>query len=341
MTVEDKVKGSLFGLAFGDAYGAPTEFMSIDEIISRWSIYGPLDLEGDPACVTDDTQMAIAVANALISCKANSLTPECLESALRHSFIEWLNSPDNNRAPGMTCLTACEALEVGKQWVEATVKNSKGCGANMRVTPVGLLQVNGSNLADETCAAIAQFQAALTHGHPTALAASNLTAWATKYLLNQSNLNTFSKDLREYAISQRHIYHAQWLGTLWQRPAVESSQQFIARGWDEVLNVLDRLDAALQSPDYDADPCLATGAGWVAEEALVTGLLCFLLYSDRPKKALQRAATTSGDSDSIACLTGAFAGAYLGMSAWSEDWVSRIEYREQLERLAIALTSRS
>jgi ADP-ribosylglycohydrolase len=57
------------------------------------------------------------------------------------------------------------------------------------------------------------------------------------------------------------------------------------------------------------------------------------LYPEEPVKALQRAAVTSGDSDSIACLTGAFAGAYLGMSIWSEDWISRIEYRERLDKL--------
>jgi ADP-ribosylglycohydrolase len=337
MTVEDKIRGSLFGLAFGDAYGAPTEFMSVDEIISRWPVCGPVDLEGDPARVTDDTQMAIAVGDALISCKADSFTPECLGSAIRHAFIRWLNSPDNNRAPGMTCLTACEALEAGKVWLDATVKHSKGCGANMRVTPVGLVRVNGSNMPDETGAAVAQFQAALTHGHPTALAASDLTAWVTKRLLDESSLSTLRKDLRAYAMSQRHIYHGQWLGALWQRPGEESPEGFMARGWDEVINVLDRLDTALAFPDYHADPCLATGAGWVAEEALATGLLCFLLYPDNPRKALQRAATTSGDSDSIASLTGAFTGAHLGMSVWPEEWVGRIEYREQLEKLAVEL----
>jgi ADP-ribosylglycohydrolase len=49
--------------------------------------------------------------------------------------------------------------------------------------------------------------------------------------------------------------------------------------------------------------------------------------------ALRQAAITAGDSDSIACLTGAFAGGYLGIGAWEKDWVSRIEYRERLEAL--------
>ena len=85
--------------------------------------------------------------------------------------------------------------------------------------------------------------------------------------------------------------------------------------------------------DRDTDPCLATGEGWVAEEAFATGLLCFLLYPEEPVQALRRAAVTKGDSDSIACLCGAFAGAYHGIEAWSADWLLRIEYRERLAAL--------
>ena len=49
--------------------------------------------------------------------------------------------------------------------------------------------------------------------------------------------------------------------------------------------------------------------------------------------ALARAATTSGDSDSIACLTGAFLGAAHGMAAWPEEWAAQIEYADQLAAL--------
>ncbi|WP_158841002.1 ADP-ribosylglycohydrolase family protein [Saccharothrix deserti] len=46
--------------------------------------------------------------------------------------------------------------------------------------------------------------------------------------------------------------------------------------------------------------------------------------------ALSRAATTSGDSDSIACLAGAFAGAAHGLDAWPEEWAERIEHGDEL-----------
>ena len=335
MSREERVTGCLFGLAFGDALGAPTEFLSVAEILSRWPPTGPSDLTGHPARVTDDTQMALSVGEALAEAvRRRDLSRATLEALLRAAFVEWLNSPDNNRAPGMTCLRACEALETGKQWLEATVMSSKGCGANMRVAAVGLLDAEAHGVSEAERAAIAQFQTALTHGHPTALAASDLTAFTVARLAAGVEPPLLVKLIRSYAMSQRTVYHADWLGELWQRPGVESPEEFISRGWEECTGVLERLEAALSSPDYERDPCLATGAGWVAEEAFATGLLCFLLYPDEPLKALRRAAVTSGDSDSIACLTGAFAGAHLGVGRWPREWRQRIEYSERLVRLA-------
>nr|BEK66423.1 hypothetical protein KPHV_36500 [Kitasatospora purpeofusca] len=49
-----------------------------------------------------------------------------------------------------------------------------------------------------------------------------------------------------------------------------------------------------------------------------------------PVAAVRRAAYSSGDSDSIACLAGAFAGAHAGADAWPADWVERIEHRDEL-----------
>ncbi len=227
-------------------------------------------------------------------------------------------------------MRACENLEAGMPWYEATVADFKGCGANMRVASVGLLPL-GKDMT--TRAAIAQFQAALTHGHPTALAAADLTAYTVAHLAHNSYPESLPRRLREYAMSQRTIYHAGWLGPLWRRSGANSPEEFIARGWDECLRVLYRVDHALEKMDWGNDPCMATGAGWVAEEALATGLLCFLMFPEDPAEAIRCAALSSGDFDSIACLTGAFAGAYCGLSKWPEEWVECIEYRDRLAKL--------
>ena len=329
------VAGSLYGLAYGDAMGKPTEFLEVAEIITRFPPNGPRDLPGrTTALVTDDTQMALAVADGLLVALTHGpLTAASFEPPVRGRFLSWWQSPDNDRAPGMTCLNACAAMAGGASWSDASIIGSKGCGANMRVTPIAL----PDGLSDEDRAGAAQLQAAMTHGHPTALTASELTMFAVRWALDGVPLADLPTRLRERCISQRRIYRADWLGAFSDR-AQQEPDEFIARGWDECLAVLENLDRALAAPNRDADPCLATGAGWIAEEALATALHCVLLHPDDPVAALSRAATTSGDSDSIAALAGAITGAAHGMSGWPPEWKERIEYGSELRRLASAWT---
>lgn len=328
-----RASGSIFGLAYGDALGKPTEFLDMRRIVKRYGPDGPRELEGAPALVTDDTQMALAVGEGLVYALTHPpFTPDLVAPIWRRKFVDWARSPDNNRAPGNTCMRAIAGLAEGHPWVKATIQGSKGCGANMRVTPVGLVP----GLTGEERSGAAQLQAALTHGHPTGLAASELTAYVVWWLREGMAPTELQSALREHCRSQRTTYHERWLGELWQRPGVSTPAEFIARGWDECLEVLDRLDAALPVADRNADPCLATGGGWIAEEALATALLCFLMFPDDPVAAIWRGAASSGDSDSIACLAGAFAGAYLGMDAWPAEWATRIEYADRLTRLGRA-----
>lgn len=328
----NKVKGCLFGMALGDALGADTEFLNYDGIRARFPPNGPQELRGNPARVTDDTQMAIAVGDALLAVSP-PYSPTSLAVELKKTFIAWYDSPENDRAPGNTCLSSIENLMDGQDWHEATAISSKGCGANMRVQPVGLLDVD-----DVTRAKISQFQAALTHGHPTGLASADITAFVIAELYKGSDPYSLPKRCRDYAQSQRRVYHDDWLGDLWQRAMImPTAEDYIAHGWDEVLGVLDKLDEAFRQMDKLSDPCLATGAGWIAEEAFATALFCFLMYPDDTLAVIRRAVFTSGDSDSIACIAGAFAGVYNGFDALPADWVERIEYKAQLEKLADGL----
>ncbi|WP_411106294.1 ADP-ribosylglycohydrolase family protein [Streptomyces sp. cmx-4-9] len=320
--------GALVGLALGDALGFPTEFNDVPSILAKTGPWREMALPR-PAVVTDDTQMTLALARGIRTAAGHgSVTPARLAGPVREEFVAWYHSPENNRAPGRTCLTACRLLDrPGRDWREASQLGSKGCGANMRVVPVGLVP----GWTEEERAGAAQLQSALTHGHPTALAAGDLTARAVHLLARGTEVTGLVGQLRSYALENRTRYHERWLGDLWTRTASDpSAQSFIARGWDECLAALDRLAAALRTPSPETDPCLATGEGWIAEEALATALHCFLLFPGEPLTALRRAACTAGDSDSLACLTGAFAGAHLGADAWPREWQDRIEYRDEL-----------
>ncbi|HEX5740731.1 MAG TPA: ADP-ribosylglycohydrolase family protein [Pilimelia sp.] len=333
MTVR-RVTGSLFGLAYGDALGAATEFLGHAEIIERYGPGGPRTLVGRPARVTDDTQLALAVAWALH--EADGPTPDLLEPLLRERFVAWAMSADNNRAPGRTCLDAISRLAVGLPWTEATVPDSKGCGATMRVPPVGLL----TGLDVENLAGIAQLQAALTHGHPTAVAAAELTALAVWLLRDGTTLVQLPGALRARCDAVRTVYRHEWLGELWRRTPAATPRQYAETGWAECAAALDRLTGALARPDDGGDAGLAAGAGWVAEEALATALYCAVRHADEPVAGLGRAASISGDSDSVAALAGALLGAAGGMAAWPAEWAGRIEYADQLHALSAAWEDR-
>ncbi|MBC9715281.1 ADP-ribosylglycohydrolase family protein [Streptomyces sp. TRM66268-LWL] len=327
--VKQAATGSLIGLALGDALGFPTEFKDVPSILSAYGPWRSLDLP-EPAIVTDDTQMTLALGRGLRAAMGRGvLGPKRMEHAVRPEFVEWYHSPENNRAPGRTCLVACRLLDSERPWQQASQIGSKGCGANMRVAPVGLVP----GLSEEQRAGAAQLQSALTHGHPTALAASDLTARAVYLLAQGADPTALIGLLRSYALENRSTYHARWLGDLWTYSQDPTPEHFIERGWDECLAILSRLAEAVATANEETDPCLATGEGWIAEEAFATGLLCFLLFPSDPVTALRRAAVSSGDSDSLACLAGAFAGAHLGASCWPAEWAERIEYRSELVAL--------
>ncbi|MDH6116167.1 ADP-ribosylglycohydrolase [Kitasatospora sp. GAS204A] len=330
-----RATGALLGLAIGDAMGFPTEFNTLAQIEAKFGSWRtlPLPISSGTAYVTDDTQMTLALGEGLqVALSGGPLTAERMEPPVREHFLAWYHSPENNRAPGGTCLRACEALDRGGVWQAASEVGSKGCGANMRVAPLGLIP----GLSAEQRSGAAQLQSGLTHGHPTALAASDLTAH-TVHLLAQGTAPTdLLPLLRAYAQESREVYRADWLGDLAEHAQDPDRVSFIARGWAECLAVLDRVAAALPAADPEADPCLATGAGWIAEEAFATALFCFLQHPDDPVTAVRRGAYSSGDSDSIAALAGAFAGACHGAAAWPSEWVAVIEYRERLLALGAA-----
>ncbi|MGW1011810.1 ADP-ribosylglycohydrolase family protein [Streptomyces termitum] len=321
--------GTLMGLALGDALGFPTEFNDVPAILAKCGPWRTMELPvtRGTAYITDDTQMTLAFARGIRTAEEQGrLAPSRLARAVRDEYVDWYRSPENNRAPGRTCMVACRLLDSDRRWQDASQIGSKGCGANMRVAPIGLVP----GLSDEQRAGAAQLQAALTHGHPTGLAASDLTARAVRLLAQGTEPDALVGELRAYARENRDRYRDAWLGDLWTRSQDPDALHFVRRGWDECLAVLDRLDTVRRTADPEADPCTYTGDGWIAEEALATALLCFLLFPGEPLTALRRAACTRGDSDSIAALAGAFAGAHLGADAWPAAWTDRIEHRDEL-----------
>jgi ADP-ribosylglycohydrolase len=131
----DRARGMMLGLAIGDALGSPVEFTDLDKIKKTYGARGIRDYIRDTGMFTDDTQMSMSVAEALI--EAGRLPLEGLMEAVARRFIEWYESPDNFRSPGVSTKLACRRLLEGIPWRLAGDKGSKGCGSVMRTAPVG------------------------------------------------------------------------------------------------------------------------------------------------------------------------------------------------------------
>jgi len=328
MINRNTIAGAMYGVALGDAMGAPVEFTGIKTIHKMLGTHGELPLPAS-GLFTDDTQMTIAVARAMRN--ARSISPREMVRTLRKQFIAW-QLHDSARAPGITCTIAISRLRHSPwmRWFQATNPSSKGCGANMRVVPTAFLDDT------ETALNLAQLQAAMTHGHPTALAATELTALAVRLAAQGMPLTDIPRWLTEYSLirMEHGTYRTKWLGRLRKRwPLGVSTDTSMRAGWGECLDMLCRLNSLLdRSPAARPDDaCAVLGGGWVAEEALVLGLYYAVTYRESAPLVVSEAARTDGDSDSIASIAGAIIGAALGENAWPEDWRRRIERRADIE----------
>ncbi len=301
-----QARAVLLGLACGDALGAPTEFLHLPAIYRR---YGPAGIQEPPtpALYTDDTQMALYLARALVEAPAADL--DTLMAAVGRQYVAWLHDPSTpRRAPGNTCLAGARNLEQGRPWTESGVRGSKGNGSAMRVAPVGYLYQHDP----ERLRQVAHASGIATHGHPAADAACIGMAYLVKLALD-------GRPVEEWPA------------------AVLAFCAGISADFDAAIG---RLVRSLEREDEEEEEALHyLGAGWVGEEAVALALYCVRRYPDDYVAAVRRGANTDGDSDSIACMAGALSAARLGPEAIPAEWLARLEDREEIEALAARLAA--
>src|SRR5690606_20975700 len=91
--------------------------------------------------------------------------PACEFSGAESGWLFQQRQLHSRRAPGNTCLSALQAMEMPGQPAR---NNSKGCGGVMRVAPVGLFTWRRQPRdAHDDAFRLGTKLAALTHGHPT------------------------------------------------------------------------------------------------------------------------------------------------------------------------------
>ncbi len=173
---EGRALAAFLGFAIGDALGATVEFMTRGEIAAAYGVHrriiGGGWLKLKPGAVTDDTQMALALARSLVRRRGFDAQDVCEE------FAAWLRSGPAD--VGNTCRRGIRRFIVQGATMGAFSEGDAGNGAAMRVAPVALATLGRPEAAVEWTLG----QCRITHHHPLSDAASLALVRMTQALIS-------------------------------------------------------------------------------------------------------------------------------------------------------------
>lgn len=314
MVTTDRIAACLMGMATGDAIGKQAEMLS-NEDVRRWYPKGIRGFEGTPGAVipryarnskrqwrigetTDDTERTIAVARAIIA-----------DGDVSHVSI----------GREMLRCTKCVQPGIRSLWEfhraadpARIATEHDGCGAAVRVAPVGILYVS-ERLAEIVNGA--REASISTHGGSLAIAAAAATAAAVSAAIDgKSACQVLECAERAAAEAER-----QWPGVA--APAFATS----------LRTVHDDLGCSL--PLRPAD----VAARWFPNRPLTIVPLALGLATVLPsaEEAILMATNIGGDSDSVASIAGAILGA-MYPSTVNHDWYDVVERVNRDDLAAIA-----
>ena len=333
----NRIKGCLVGGAVGDALGYAVEFSTLSEIIRKFGESGikRYELDGGLARISDDTQMALFTANALLfgetrgqmrgigAGPAGYFTEAYLDwyetqtekYPLRDYHSSWLvNFREffSRRAPGGTCMSALQAG--GRGTVERPVNNSKGCGGVMRVAPIGMYFAGKAHWEQEKVDMAGAKAAAVTHGHELGYIPSAALVHIVCQLASAEKPDVFA--------------------------AVLSSMEAMPKLFPEagfMRYYLDLMDKAIDLSQKDVDDRNAIrqlGEGWVAEETLAIAVYCAIKHADSFEDAIVASVNHDGDSDSTGAVTGNILGTALGYTSIPDHYLEKLELRDIIEEIS-------
>ena len=326
--VVDSIRGCLMAGAAGDALGYEVEFMSRPSILSRFGENGitkfALDNNGK-ALISDDTQMTLFTANGLLmglTCGYMRGIGGRPEKYVDGAYLDWYYTQTGKkremliddwhptwlrdlpemaqlRAPGNTCLSACESLFRHDE----VYNSSKGCGGIMRVAPMALLDAgyasrNQNGYSIEELAEAGGEIAEVTHKHPLGfLPASLLTVMLYKIvpMSPKQVLEEIDGIVADTVNILDRIYKGKY----------ESDKQYLKELTNKAVWLA-------HSSVSDAMAIRELGEGWVAEETWAIALYCAIRHINSVEDAIISSVNHNGDSDSTGSVCGNIMGAIYG-----------------------------
>jgi ADP-ribosylglycohydrolase len=294
----DCARAALLAHACGDRFGAPLEFVRDASVRTR-----PITL----GYWTDDTHMSLYLGEAILALGPQPLQADRFGMAVGEAFVRWRHDPlTPSTAPGNTCLTGAARFERDRDWQTSGVRESDGCGAVMRIVPLALV-FTGDDLIEA-----ARISSLITHAHPNGLEAAIAAAWLVRAILDTGR---------------------------WDAALVQAAIRNLEGPWQQGGTVAASLRAALdwskRGEDWlDEDSIPPGDGGWRAGSALGLAVAAAIRWPNDLALAVERSARIRGDSDSVACLTGALLGASLGTAAIPKPWLDTLPQRTTIESLA-------
>lgn len=264
----DRAIGALLGLAAGDAVGTTLEFTKRDAVPPVTDMVGGGPFELKPGQWTDDTAMALALANSLIQWKGFN-PRDCIRR-----FVDWYRRGDYSCTGtcfdiGIATSSALRRFEAdGEPFAGSTDPNNAGNGSLMRLSPVAIW---GASRSEAELVQVARDQSRLTHGAEECVAACEgyalLTARAIRGASREEILAPLTLDAPPRIAG---VLAGSWRG--------KSRSQISSSGY-----VVDSLEAALwcvaQGESFEETILLAANLGDDADTvAAITGQLAGALY---------------------------------------------------------------
>ena len=294
----DKCYGSLIGLAVGDAMGAPLEFKppgsfeQVNDMIGD----GPHHLK--PGEWTDDTTMALCLAESLI--ETGKFDPvDQLSRYLLWYRNGYLSVNDKCFDIGNTTREALMIFEeTGEPYPGPENEYSAGNGSLMRLAPIPLFYMSNPLKA----LTMSGQSSRTTHNHPLAVDACRYMGG----LIHGAVIGTSKDELLSGRYSPIDGY------------------------WDE--NPLEtKIDEVACGSFKELEPPEIRGRGFVVK-SLEAALWAFYKTNSFEDGCLL-AVNLGEDADTTGAIYGQLAGAYYGLSNIPEKWTKKLAKRDMIESI--------
>ena len=298
--IKDRYLGALLGLAVGDALGTTLEFKSPGSFQPLTDMVGGGPFKLNPGEWTDDTSMALCLAESLIISEGFDAADQM------QRYCRWwkeghLSSNGSCFDIGITVSSALsEFLKTGNPVSGSTDPYSAGNGSLMRLAPIPMAyRANADNVWQ-----YARRSSALTHGAEACLDACGFYA----YLIARALDGADKEELLKASLVPDHV----------ARSITDPSILEIANGRYKERN----------PPDI-------RGTGYVVD-AVEAALWAFYHSSDFKSGALL-AVNLGDDADTTGAIYGQLAGAYYGAQTIPKEWKSMLALSVTIECYALAL----